>query len=372
MKKKCIECIYYLFVSMLSGTGLAQEYSIPRPGSVLQFPRDHGSHSDFKIEWWYLTGHLFASNDKKHRFGFEATFFRLGQRPGSKPTEVENFGTDQIYMAHMALTDLAGKRFYHEERLNREGWNACAKVGDLSLRNGNWSLHRSSDGNLSLRGSIQSKVTLSLELEPLKPHVIFGENGVSRKGPSESASSYYITWTRLGASGKLRVDGKEWRVDGSAWMDHEISSSQLDEGQTGWDWVSVQFDDGRELMAYVLRLKEGGYSEYSQLVWISREGDMIHQKFGSFTWTPGGSWTSEVTDAVYPIRPAFTTIDPKSEKERTFTIAPLMENQEMTGALTGVPYWEGACDVIDETGVKVGRAYLELAGYVPGLSERLR
>jgi predicted secreted hydrolase len=170
----------------------------------------------------------------------------------------------------------------------------------------------------------------------------------------------------------MRLGGKEFTVTGSAWMDHEISSSQLEEDQTGWDWVSVQFDDGRELMAYMLRMKAGGYSPYSKMVWIDEKGDLVYQKPGEFKWTPKGYWKSDKTGAVYPIRPEITTTDPKTGKEKNFKLVPLMEAQEMTGELGGVPYWEGACDVVDETGKVVGKAYLELAGYVDGLAKRLK
>lgn len=345
-------------------------YSFATPERKLTFPADHGNHPDFKIEWWYITGHLF--NEAQDRFGFESTFFRIATRPGTEKTN-SLFNDDQIYMAHMAVSDLKSKQFYHEERFNREGWNAWSKTGDLDVRNGSWSLKRRPDGVLELAGSIQSRCSFSLELTPEKPHVIFGENGVSRKGNSETAASYYITWPRLKAEGTMALHGKNHTVKGSAWMDHEISSSQLEEDQTGWDWVSVQFDDGRELMAYMLRLKSGGYSPWSKMVWIDREGKLTHQSKGSFEWQPGGDWKSEITGAVYPISPEFTAIDPASGEKRTFLVQPLMKKQEMTGKLAGVPYWEGACDVIEKsTGQTVGRAYLELAGYVDGLSERLR
>lgn len=367
-----LRLLFTLFPSFGFLPGQGQEeptYRIAEPGYVYSFPHDHGSHPEFRIEWWYLTGHLFARDER--RFGFEATFFRLAQRADAQP-ENSAFGTGQIYLAHMAVSDLGNQRFYHEERLNREGWNAYAKVGDLDVRNGNWSLKRKPDGEIILQGSIQSDCSFSLSLVPEKPHVIFGEDGISRKGPSESAASHYITFTRLRAKGRLSIAGEDLEVEGSTWMDHEISSSQLDENQTGWDWVSVQFDDGRELMAYMLRLRDGGYSDFSRLVWISREGELVHHPRAEIEWIPGGYWESPDTGARYPIRPVFKTVDPASGKRRTFTVVPLMEEQEITGELTGVPYWEGACDIVDENNRVVGRAYLELAGYVDGLNDRLR
>lgn len=198
------------------------EWNVPRVGHELTFPKDHGSHPDFKIEWWYLTGHLFEGD---RRFGFQATFFRLGQKPVDVAAG-DAFGESQIYMAHMGISDPETGRFLHEERLNRGGWDAGAKVGGLEVFNGDWKLVQVGNG-MRLTGSIKSEAGFELKLLPHKRHVIFGEEGISRKGPEGTAASYYITFPRLDVEGTLRLDGKTIEVAGEAWMDHEISSSQL-------------------------------------------------------------------------------------------------------------------------------------------------
>lgn len=346
----------------------AEDWNVPRTGHVLVFPRDHGSHPDFKIEWWYLTGHLFAG---ERRFGFQATFFRLGQEPVDVPAG-EAFGTTQLYLAHMGLTDPETGRFLHEERLNRGGWDAGAKVGDLDVTNGNWSLRRDGTG-MDLRGTIRAEASLSLRLEPKKGPVVFGEDGVSRKGPEGTAASYYITFPRLEASGNLRLGGEDFSVKGEAWMDHEISSSQLDEDQVGWDWTCIQFHDGREIMAYVLRTADGGISDYSKLVWIDRDGALLHVERSGYEWRHEGKWVSPETGAGYPVSPLIVTKDPETGAESRLRLLPLMKAQEMTGGAGGVSYWEGACDVRDESsGEIVGRAYLEMTGYADDIGERLR
>lgn len=358
--------IFFLSISL--GGAKGAEWQVPVAGHVLTFPKDHGSHPDFKIEWWYLTGHLFAG---ERRFGFQATFFRLGRDPKKDPAD-EDFGTSQFYLAHMGLCDPMTGAFFHEERLNRAGWNAGAKVGELDLSNGNWSLRKSGTGML-LEGSIQAEVKLSLQLEPLKGPVIFGEDGVSRKGPEGTAASYYITYPRLKTTGTVSLDGETLDVTGEAWMDHEISSSQLDRNQIGWDWTCIQFFDGREIMGFVLRTEEGKPSDYSRLVWVDRNGVLISLELGNYEWRHEGAWTSPETKATYPISPLILTSDPESGKERRFRLRPLLEAQEMVGAAGGVSYWEGACDVLDEeTGKNVGRAYLEMTGYADNVGEKLR
>lgn len=354
----------------------AAEWSVPRPGHALAFPRDHGSHPDFKIEWWYLTGHLFAG---ERRLGFQATFFRLGQTPAA-PTPDEPFATEQLFLAHMGLSDPGSGTFLHEERLNRAGWDAASAEGDLDLFNGNWSLRREPDAAagpgriaMQLEGSIRAEAALSLRLEAEKDLVVFGEDGVSRKGPEGTAASYYLSFPRLRATGAVRLGGETLAVEGEAWMDHEISSSQLDKDQVGWDWTCVQFFDGRELMGYVLRTESGPPSPWSRLVWIGRDGALVHQTPETYQWRHEGSWTSPETGAVYPVSPLLVTIDPASGEERRLRLLPLMPTQEIVGRAGGVSYWEGACDVRDEaSGETVGRAYLEMTGYAGGVAERLR
>ncbi len=346
-----------------------EEWNVPRVGHVLAFPRDHGSHPDFKIEWWYITGHLFSGD---RRFGFQATFFRLGQQP--KPVaEGEAFGESQIYLAHMGLSDPETGTFLHEERLNRGGWDAGALVGDLDVFNGNWRLRREDEEAMSLSGSIRSEAAFDLILDPAQRHVIFGEEGISRKGPEGTAASYYITFPRIEVSGSVTIGSEELEVTGEAWMDHEISSSQLDRNQVGWDWACLQFFDGREIMGYVLRTDNGAPSEYSKLVWIEEDGALTHLRLGQYEWRHEGAWKSDRTGAEYPISPVIVTEDPATAKQRRFQLRPILPDQEMVGGAGGVSYWEGACDIFDLDEEKVvGRAFLEMTGYANNIAEKLR
>jgi predicted secreted hydrolase len=341
-------------------------FAVPQPGKVFSFPFDHGAHPDFRIEWWYVTGHLFAPGRGEtvtaRRFGFQATFFRVaGPRGGAEASSDFSLGT--LYLAHMALTDVSGRRFLFEERLNRKGWDAQAAVGTLDVRNGGWSL-RLAPGpatRLELSGGIRAEAAFALELTPAKPLVVFGENGVSRKGAEVAAASYYLTFSRLGATGRLTAGTETFQVKGEAWMDHEISSSQLGGGQVGWDWVSVQLQ-GRpwELMLYRLRRADGSADPASRLQWVSPQGRAIT---AAFTWEVLSRWHSPRSGATYPARVRLTTRDPVTGAPVHFIIEPLLADQELGGALGAGPYWEGACRVLDEAGREVGSAYLELTGY---------
>ncbi|WP_404421857.1 lipocalin-like domain-containing protein [Nibricoccus sp. IMCC34717] len=337
-----------------AGSVNSEGFDVPQPGRVFTFPRDHASHPTFKIEWWYLTGHLFDASGQQR--GFQATFFRRAYRPDSSETPAH------LFLAHMALSDPATGRFLHQERLARADWDAMADTNDLAVRNGPWSLHRI-DGTpevFVVEGGVRADASWSLRLTPVKPLVIFGEQGVSRKGSDADAASHYLTFPRLSVSGTLRLDGKELAVTGEAWLDHEFSSSQLSTGQVGWDWAGIQLADGREIMLYRLRRSDGSADPASKLCWVSQYSE---QAVRPFNWTVLEDWRSPATGITYPARIQISTTDPASEKPATLVLKPLLVAQELVGQRGGVTYWEGSCDVLDTEGRMIGRAYLELTGY---------
>lgn len=350
----------------------AEGYAVPQPGHRFSFPADHGSHPDFKIEWWYLTGHLEGATGGE--YGFQATFFRSALRPpAEQATEPRAFGRDQLYLAHMALTDVGGQRFHHEERLNRDGWNASAAVGNLDVRNGNWTLRGADDHHededeehsfaMELEFTIGDAVAVNLALQPVKPLVIFGKDGTSRKGADPTARSYYLTWPRLAAAGTVEIDGRQTDVTGAAWMDHEIASQQLSEALAGWDWTAIQLEDGWEVKAYILRREDGSADPYSALMWIDPEGQVIYRTADDFSWERTRWWTSPETGARYPIEVAITTTDPRTSETLTLRLRPPLDAQELSTGSAGFAYWEGACAVESTTGDRLGLAYLELVGY---------
>lgn len=348
----------------------AEGFAVPQPGHRFTFPRDHGNHPEFKIEWWYVTGHLFGDGGAR-RFGFQATFFRSAAPRNATTGDVNPaFGSDHIFLAHMALLDVQTGKFLHQEKLNRAGWDAASARDTLAVHNGPWSLRLAdpTDGSATPRftlvGGIRAEAAFTLALTPAKPLVVFGENGVSRKGADATAASYYLTFPRLRIAGELALGAEKFPVTGEAWMDHEISSSQLSGGQVGWDWLSVQFTDGRELMLYQLRLADGRADPASTLTWIDLAGKTQR---AAFTLDVLDRWRSPATGAVYPSRLRLTTTDPATGAAVRLFVEPLAKNQELTGALGGIPYWEGACRIRDEAGRDLGSGFLELTGYAKAL-----
>ncbi len=353
-------------------TQTADGFALPQSGHQFSFPRDHGSHDDFKIEWWYITGHLFS--DAGRRFGFQATFFRSAGSPtNSANTNSAAFGSDKLFLAHMALLDVKSGTFLHQQRLNRDGWDAFSLTNGLSVRNGNWSLHMTDTNReaMNLRGSLTAETAFQLELQPRKALVVFGQNSVSRKAADPTAASYYLTFPRLEATGEVKFNSETNRVHGEAWMDHEISSSQLGDGQAGWDWCCLQFKDGREIMSYRMRRKDGSQDDFSTLAWVATNGVITHLPSAQFQLETVRTWKSPVTGAVYPVSLKIKTRDPLTNKPVNFLLEPLAENQELAGG-GSLAYWEGACRIRDDAGQEIGSAFLELTGYAGNLEKSLR
>jgi predicted secreted hydrolase len=347
-------------------------FKVPQPGNTFAFPKDHGSHPEFKVEWWYFTGHLWGP--KNERYGFQFTFFRRAGTPVSDSKEPisERFQTREIHLLHLALLDVNSGKFIHSERMARAGWETESRVGNFDVRFGDTraQMDDTDAQTISLSARIRNEASFNLKLRPKKPLVIFGENGISRKGDSPTAASWYLTYPRLEAAGTIVQGGVETPVKGQVWMDHEISSSQLTPDQSGWDWAGIQLDDGREIMSYRLRRKDGTTDPASSLVWVEKSGELTHKNAKEFQWEQGGKWKSPHSGAAYPLPAIIKTTDPSSGKELTLRLEPLLLDQELKSQLTGIPYWEGACQVIQD-GKPVGSAYLELTGYAGSLQRAL-
>jgi predicted secreted hydrolase len=347
-------------------------FAVPQPGRQFIFPRDHGSHPEFAIEWWYITGHLTATNDSS--FGFQATFFRRALVPPDTTNTASSaaFGNRQIYLAHMALVNKKSGDFSYQERLNRDGWDAEAATNTLAVRNGNWSLRlvlgtNAAAESFALQGGVGADATFTLNLIPKTSLVIFGTNGVSRKVADPCAASHYLTFPRLTVAGLLKLNATNLAVTGEAWMDHEFSSSQLGKEQVGWDWLSLQLFDGRELMAYRMRGKDDSTDPFSTVAWIDQQGQVQQVGPDKFNWSARAHWHSLKSGAEYPSLVQLAAFNPASGKTENFIIQPYVADQELTGKVGGVGYWEGACRVLDENNREIGRAYMEFTGYSKSL-----
>jgi predicted secreted hydrolase len=265
-----------VFMAPLVGSQEAQPVSSFRPalpGYEYRFPRDFYSHDDFRIEWWYCTGHLEDAAGRS--FGYQLTFFRVALDGKGKVDNPSQWKIDHIYFAHMTLSDIENEKFYFFERINRAGLGqAGAESDQLKIWNEDWSLTESDKAHhLKAR---EGEVAFDLKLTPSKPLVIHGRHGVSQKGEASGNASHYFTFTRMQTEGQVTLKGTTYRVKGLSWMDHEFSSNQLSDAQIGWDWFSVQLDNGTELMLYQIRKKNGAIEKNSSGTWVDADQRVFH------------------------------------------------------------------------------------------------
>ena len=363
----CLSAAEWIEPPVLSSKG----YKVPLPDYEPSFPTDHGAHREYGLEWWYWIGHLKTESGEKE-YGFQSTVFRLAGDPNeSNNSESNAFGSRQLFLAHSALSNLSTKQYLHNERVVREGWQARASTDTLDLQVAGINASMAPDGKSHrLTTRYPNGGILELALTPTKPLVRFGDRGLSRKGDGASSVSWYWTYTRLQAEGTLTQDGKTERVEGLAWMDHEVSSSQLGNGLAGWDWTCMQLDDRTEVKAYRLRKEDGSSDRWSAVYWIDEKGGVQQVYADQFSWEEEEEWTSSTTGLSYP-----TTVQIKAKHPtqgmQNYRLRPLLDNQEFTGNRADNAYWEGACEVLDTKDRVIGKAYLELAGYGGGLGARL-
>jgi predicted secreted hydrolase len=345
----------------VNAPGAGDAYRVALPGYRFEFPRDHFNHPDFQTEWWYYTGNLHTAEGR--RFGFELTFFRRGVDREAAAANV--WDVRDIWMAHLALSDIQGGQFLHTERLNRSGPGLAGADFKLArVWNGNWQAQWTLDPAVPAGGrqalqAIADRFSFELSLKSEKPPAINGASGVSRKAEGAGRASHYISLTQLETTGMIVLDGKRFTVEGASWMDHEFFSHQLESGQSGWDWFSLQLDDGSELMLYRLRRSDGTPDPYSAGTYVDPQGRTRHLSASDFALAPGKNWTSNTTGGRYPVE---WTIEVPSLDFKATIRTPLTQ-QEITGS--GTNYWEGAIDV---DALRLGRplhgvGYLEMTGY---------
>jgi predicted secreted hydrolase len=339
----------------------------PRP---LVFPQDHGAHPGQRTEWWYITGALSSAG---RSFGFQVTFFR--SRTDVPAAHPSRFAADQLVFAHAAVTDLAGRRLRHDQRVAREGFGiARAAAGDTALSLRDWTLVREGPVDASrYRARIASDAAgfaLDLRFMQTQSVLLQGDAGWSRKGPRPEQASHYYSQPQLQVQGTLALDGAVQEVAGRAWLDHEWSEALLAEDAVGWDWIGMNLDDGGALTAFRLRRRDGS------ALWAGGShraaAPQAPERYATrafapdeVRFTPLRTWRSTASQATYPVAWAVDT------PVGRFEVHAMLDDQELDSrGSTGAIYWEGISELRDASGRKVGMGYLEMTGYAAALKLR--
>ena len=329
----------------------AVEYPAVDAAVKLAFPRDHGSHPRFRTEWWYITGWVEDATGREA--GVQVTFFR--NRPGVNEGSASRFAPVELLFAHAAIADPEHGRLRHDQRAARAGLGlAAASETTTDVAVGGWTL-RLADNRYDAR-IVARDFAFDLAFTARTPLLLQGARGVSRKGPQPEQASYYYSRPQLAVAGTITVADRARTVRGVAWLDHEWSSTYLAAQARGWDWVGINFDDGRALMAFRIRGQDGtDYWRGGAL----RNAAAVDRTLApaDIRFTPLRQWRSPHTGIQYPV--AFR-LDAGGEE---YTLEPLLDDQELDSrASVGTVYWEGAVRV-RQGSRSIGRGYLELTGY---------
>jgi predicted secreted hydrolase len=349
------------------------------PGHALAFPADFGAHPAFRTEWWYATGWLEQPDGKP--LGFQVTFFRSATaHDADNPSR---FAPKQLVIAHAALSDPTLGKLLHGQKIAREGFGlAWARTGNTDIRLDDWRLQRS-DGTDAAKKSVYETTirsgdfALSLRMTASQPPLLQGEQGYSRKGAQAAQASYYYSEPQLVVSGSVTRAGVTQTVRGTAWLDHEWSTTALDENATGWDWTGINLADGGALMAFQIR-GQGGEKLWAHATMRDASGSLTQFAANEVLFRPRRTWRSARTGASYPVAMSLQTGD------LLWQLDPMQDDQELDSRLsTGAVYWEGAITVRhavaappdaggaapptntpeSTTAQPVGHGYLELTGY---------
>ena len=324
------------------------------------FPRDHGPHPEYRTEWWYYTGNL--GDDAGRRYGYQLTFFRSALTP-EQPERESALATNQLYMAHFAVTDVAGQRHQSFERFSRGAGDLAGATGepDYAVWLEDWSVVTEAPGVTRMQARAEGEqgiVALDLRLRETRAPILHGERGLSQKGPEPGNASYYYSLVQLETSGTVTVAGRTVNVGGVSWMDHAFGTSAVRGGAVGWEWFSVQLDNGAVLMFAQVRNQDGSAAADFEGTLVGANGRQTTIRADELLLTPRGEWSSPRTGFTYPSG----WLVELPAHDVTLTVTPLVADQEM---MVSFIYWEGAVAV---TGSLAGQAvegvgYVELTGY---------
>ncbi|ESA33183.1 putative exported protein [Leptolyngbya sp. Heron Island J] len=328
---------------------------------ALEFPQELGSHNEYQTEWWYYTGNLQTESGRE--FGYQLTFFRRALTPDTASvTDASDWRSNQIYFSHFTISDIENQKFYPHERFSRQSAALSgAQASPYRIWLENWSATEVAPGQVHLMADAED-VALDLMLTETIPPVPQGDHGYSRKSTEPGNASYYYSIVQQQAQGTVMVADESFEVNGLTWKDHEYSTSALSPGTVGWDWFSLQLDNGASLMLYGLRQENGDLLDVSSGTYISATGETQSVDHTEWQIDVLDTWRSTTSKAVYPahwhieIPKLDLVLDGKS----------LIANQELNLSTT---YWEGAVGfegtVADQP--VSAKGYIEMTGYADRL-----
>ena len=350
-KSKSIETSNLSLLNLLSDSPNFIEGQIPQSNYEILLPEDHYDHSNFRNEWWYFTGNLKDTNQKE--FGYQFTIFRFN----NNQDDINSlWSASDIYLGHLAISDIDEAKYFSKEVFfrNSELGFAGGDIQQNKIWISNWEIKF--DGDTVHLSARQDELIVDLILESKSPPVYHGDNGYSEKGSENTNASYYYSITDYETNGKITINNKIHEVSGKSWFDHEWSSGVLPNDVVGWDWFSLRFDEGSQLMIYQLRDNAGLPTKFSTGTFIEKNTQVIKLNSEQFELNPVGNWNSDLTDISYPLQWEIKI----SDLNINIRIKPKINNQEFNNTII---YWEGAVNILNNSNQRIGEGYMELTGY---------
>ncbi len=345
-----------LFRGELAGHQFTQATEVRK----IEFPEDHGPHFEFQTEWWYFTGNLTSTDNQQ--FGFQFTIFRRAM--SASQVEVDSdWSGNQIYLSHIAITDIGRNEFLIDEVYSRDALElAGATAQPFAIWVENWTVKAASgrcEGCLDLHIKADSdSFSMDLQLNSKKPAVLQGDRGLSHKGSLPGNASYYYSLTHLETSGSITVYGQSSDVVGLSWMDHEWFTSLFEEEVDGWDWFALQLDDRRELTLFQVRQGNNSDEFFKYGVLIDAQGNSQKLAPEKILLKQVRFWQSAESEARYPVGWGIEI----PELGMELIIEAAVDHQERIDSFR---YWEGAVIINGSDGANPvsGKGYLEMTGY---------
>ncbi len=353
-------------VGKTSGTQDDLAYTPVVPGYKFEFPRDHLTHNGFRQEWWYLTANL--TTEKGEQLGAQWTQFRVALKSSKPPVkdmlpkDQSTWATDQLYLAHSALTSSA-THLAHEKWSRRHNEFADVTLSPYQIRLDNWRWQSETNALFPATLTVENPdFSYQLKLNSQAPLQYQGDNGYSLKSRDGQVASYYYSQPFIEISGEISRNGKVERVTGQGWLDREWSSQFLTKTQQGWDWFALRLNDGSTLMLFQLR--DQSPTEATTNTPISAFYS-ARRMFADGTGRNINSTDNPNDIQMTPLKWQYTVNGdyPVSWQVRipseniNLTITPLNPNSAMP---LSTPYWEGPVQL---SGSHTGTGYMELTGY---------
>ncbi len=330
------------------GTKADEGFAKVQPGNQISFPKDHGAHGDYRIEWWYVTANL--EDEKGEPLGLQWTLFRNALKP--EKNLKKGWQSRQFWLGHSAIT--TSNIHLSAEVFARGGvGQAGVKSSPFSAWIDNWSITSKAAADSDPLSALQMQASgkdysYTVKMEATSPLIRHGNNGYSQKSNAGQAS-YYYSQPFYEVSGTVTIKGVQRTVTGKAWLDREWSSQPLAKDQTGWDWFSLHFKDGSKLMIFRLRQKDGSHYYSGSRIFPDSKVSLISGDQVSFT--PISHHT--VADREIPTSWQITL----KNEALTFRTKALNPQSWMDNSFG---YWEGPIEI---EGDVIGVGYLEMTGY---------